>query len=266
LNVVSDHRRLDAVLTHAIQALPLPALVALVAICVVGGIVKGVTGIGMPLIIIPLATLFLDVPAAVGLLTVPMIATNIGQALEGGRTWPAIRQLGSLLGAFVVGTLIGVHLLIHIDRRLLSAILGVTFIGLAALLLSMPRLRLSRRTERWAAPVVGLCAGVIGGMSAMFGPPLIAYQVGLDANPHIFVKHMAIIAFTASLTLLLALGSLGSLSLADLIASAAAIIPIQLGMPLGRWLRRRIKPAVFRRGILLVLALSGIDMLRRAFL
>ena len=215
---------------------------------------------------IPLAALFLDVPAAVGLLTVPMIATNIGQALEGGRTWPAIRQLGSLLGPLVVGTLIGVHLLIHIDRRLLSAILGVTFIGLAALLLSMPRLRLSRRTERWAAPVVGLCAGVIGGMSAMFGPPLIAYQVGLDANPHIFVKHMAIIAFTASLTLLLALGSLGSLSLADLLASAAAIIPIQLGMPLGRWLRRRIKPAVFRRGILLVLALSGIDMLRRAFL
>ena len=42
--------------------------------------------------------------------------------------------------------------------------------------------------------------------------------------------------------------------------------PIQLGMPLGRWLRRRINPALFRRGVLVVLALGGIDLLRRAWL
>jgi hypothetical protein len=195
-----------------------------------------------------------------------MIATNIGQALEGGHTRSAIRQLRTLLGALVIGTLIGVHLLIHVDRRLLSALLGVTFLALAFLLFSMPRLRLSRRADRWVAPLVGLCAGVLGGISAMFGPPMIAYLVGRDTDPNTFVKHMAILAFTASLTLLLALGGSGSLSPRDLLVSAAALIPIQLGMPLGRWLRRRIKPAVFRRGVLLILALGGLDMLRRALL
>ena len=40
----------------------------------------------------------------------------------------------------------------------------------------------------------------------MFGPPMIAYQVGRGTDPDTFVKHMAIFAFTASLILLLALG------------------------------------------------------------
>ena len=64
----------------------------LAAIFVLGGIVKGVVGIGLPLVLIPLLTPVLDMPVAVALLTVPMIATNIGQAAEGGHTVAAARR------------------------------------------------------------------------------------------------------------------------------------------------------------------------------
>jgi uncharacterized membrane protein YfcA len=50
----------------------------------------------------------------------------------------------------------------------------------------------------------------------------------------------------------------------DMLVSAAAIIPIQAGMPFGRWLRRRAKPQWFRIAVLTELALGGLDMLRRA--
>jgi uncharacterized membrane protein YfcA len=56
----------------------------------------------------------------------------------------------------------------------------------------------------------------------------------------------------------------GAMSGGDLLMSAAALIPIQLGMPLGRWLRGRIKPNLFRLLVLVVLAASGLDMLRKA--
>ena len=88
-----------------------------------------------------------------------MIATNIGQAAEGGHTLAAVRSLAPVLGMLALGTLIGVHLLISIDRRLLNAILGVSFIGLAALLFCLPRFRLNPRIDRWAGPLVGFCAG-----------------------------------------------------------------------------------------------------------
>jgi uncharacterized membrane protein YfcA len=132
------------------------------------------------------------------------------------------------------------------------------------LLLLMPRVHIGEATARWAGPVVGFAAGVLGGMSAMFGPPMIAYLVGRGTDPDSFVKQMAIFAFTASLTMLVALGGSGAMSTGDMLMSAVAIVPIQAGMPLGRWLRRRTKPHWFRIAVLIVLSAGGLDMLRRA--
>jgi uncharacterized membrane protein YfcA len=230
---------------------------------VLGGVVKGVTGVGLPLVLIPLTAQFLPLPVAVALLTVPMVATNVTQAMEGGHTRTAIRGMWPILIFVIVGLLIGVDLLLSIDRHLLSLILGTSFLALAALLGLMPRVRIGDATARWAGPAVGFAAGVLGGMSAMFGPPMIAYLVGRGTEPDLFVKQMAIFAFTASLTMLLALGGSGAMSPRDMLMSAAAVIPIQAGMPLGRWLRRRTKPQWFRIAVLIVLAAGGLDMLRR---
>lgn len=251
-------------LTHALFALPLAAQLGLAAVFVFGGVVKGVTGVGLPLVLVPLAAQFIPVPEAVALVSVPMVATNMTQATEGGETLAATRRIWPILALLVVGTVIGVHLLVTIDRRLLALILGPSFLGIAALLVVMPRVRLDPVTARRAAPAVGLGAGVLGGMSAMFGPPMIAYLVGLGTEPDSFVKQMAIFAFTAAVTMLLALGGSGALSGLDLAVSAGAILPIQLGMPLGRRLRRRIPPIVFRTLVLVVLAAGGVDLLHRA--
>src|SRR2546421_9427843 len=106
--------------THALLEQSAAALFALIGALVLGGVIKGVLGVGLPLVLVPLITQLLDVPAAVALLTIPTVATNIGQALEGGRTSAAIWRLWPMLAALVLGTLIGAHLLISIDRRWLA--------------------------------------------------------------------------------------------------------------------------------------------------
>jgi uncharacterized protein len=105
---------------------------------------------------------------------------------------------------------------------------------------------------------------VLGGMSAMFGPPLIAYLLGRGTDPDSFVKPMAIFALTASATMAAALGGSGTMAPLDFLASAGAIVPILVGMPLGRWLRRRINPELFRLAVLAILAAGGVDLLHRA--
>jgi uncharacterized membrane protein YfcA len=251
-------------LTHAILNLPPLAVAGLIAIFIVGGSAKGALGIGLPLISVPLTAQFLDLPAVIGLLTVPMVATNIGQALEGGDTLPAFQRLWAPMLAIVLGAWAGVHLLISIDRHLLNAAVGSTFMFLAATMLAQPRVRLSRLAERWAGPCVGLLAGMLGGTSGMFAPPLIAYLGGMDLHPDTFVKYISILFVAANGTVLLALGGTGSLCSMDLLVSAAAMIPIQLGMVIGRWLRGRCSPAWFRGLVLCALALGGLDMLRGA--
>jgi uncharacterized membrane protein YfcA len=252
-------------LTAALLDLPLLAALGLLLVLVLGGSAKGALGIGLPLVSVPLTAQFLHLPVVIGLLTVPMVATNIGQAFEGGGTMLTLRRLWPMLGALVLGTLAGTHLLISSDRRMLNGLVGAALVLIAAVMLCQPRRRLSPSAERWGGPLIGLSAGLLGGMSGMFGPPLIVYLVGLDLHPDLFVKQISILFLAATVTLLVALGTMGGLSTTDLLISAVALLPIQLGLLLGRSLRRRIRPAFFCAAVLCVLAWGGIDLLRRAF-
>jgi uncharacterized membrane protein YfcA len=250
-------------LAQAILNLSPAAAVGVFAACVLGGSAKGALGIGIPLVAVPLTTQFLDLPAAIALLAVPMFATNVTQAFEGGGTLAALHRLWPVLLAIVAGTLGGVHVLVSIDRHLLYGIVGAVLVLLAMWLLCQPRLVLSGSTERWAGPPIGLFAGMLGGMSGMFGPPLIAYLIGLGLRPDAFVKHISIVFVAATGTLLLALGA--TLAWVDLAMSAAALIPVQIGVMIGGWLRGYFPSVLFRTLVLGVLAFGGLEMLSKAF-
>src|SRR5258708_19587969 len=202
---------------HAILGLSPLALAALFAVFVFGGLVKGVTGVGLPLVLVPLTTQFVDVPVAVALVSVSMVATNVVQSAEAGHIGAAVRHLLPILIPLAVGAVIGTHLLISIDRRKLNLIIGVSFLLLATLLLCLPRLRMSARTARWSGPFVGFRAGGLRGVSAVFGPPMIAYMVTLGTHPHTFVKRMPILALTAATPLLLLLRATRPLPAGDLL-------------------------------------------------
>ena len=96
-------------------------------------------------------------------------------------------------------------------------------------------------------------------------PPSASSSVPVAARNRIEM-YISILFLAATGTLLLVLGGSGSLSLLDVAISAAAMVPIQCGVVLGRWLRGRCPPAVFRALVLGVLACGGLDMLRRATL
>jgi uncharacterized membrane protein YfcA len=60
-----------------------------------------------------------------------------------------------MLAALVLGTLIGVHLLISVDPRWLAAFVGVSFILLAAMLLALPRVASARALIVGPRPSLG---------------------------------------------------------------------------------------------------------------
>ena len=171
-----------------------------------------------------------------------------------------------MLLAVVAGTVTGVHLLVTIDRTALNGTVGGLLVLVAWWLFCQPRIALGPGAERWAGPPIGFLAGIMGGMSGMFGPPLIAYMIGLDLRPNEFVKHISILFLAAGVTLLAALGGAGAMSWADVAVSAGALVPIYVGMLIGRWLRRHCPPDLFRTLLLATLAIGGLQMIRAAIL
>jgi uncharacterized membrane protein YfcA len=155
---------------------------------------------------------------------------------------------------------------ICIDRAILNGAVGVVLVLVAGWLFCRPRIALGPGAERFVGPPIGLLAGIIGGMSGMFGPPLIAYMVGLGRRPNEFVKHISIAVPVAGAILLLALGGVGAMSRVDIAVSAGALVPIYIGMVIGRRLRRYRPPGLFRALALAVLAIGGLQMIRAALL
>ena len=70
---------------------------------VVAGLMKGIIGVGMPIVALPLLSMLIDVRAAVMLLAVPLILSNVPQAIEGGRTLECFRRLVPVLLGMVPG-------------------------------------------------------------------------------------------------------------------------------------------------------------------
>ena len=74
-----------------------PLIAVLTAALVVGGIVKGVVALGLPIVTIAILLNFLPPLTVLGLLIMPMLVTNLWQAVRAGnlleplrRFWPMI--------------------------------------------------------------------------------------------------------------------------------------------------------------------------------
>src|SRR4051812_31406555 len=92
-----------------------PDLIALLTVSlVIAGLVKGVIGVAMPMVAIPLLSMLIDVQTAVMLLSMPLVLSNIPQALEGGFVAQTLWSLAPVLAGMVPGVWIGVAVLLNV--------------------------------------------------------------------------------------------------------------------------------------------------------
>ena len=228
------------------------------------GTVKGILGIGVPVVSVSLLSLVLEVPAAVALLPVPILLSNLWQSLSSGRVAPTFSRFGALIAALAVGTFVGAWLLVDTDERVLLGIVGAAVLAFAASAHFPHDLRIGPRAERWLGAPVGFAGGVLGGLTTFFGPPVIMFLFALRLEKDEFVGTISTIYLCAAVPLAVALGMFGFMGVDEFVWSAAAAAPLFVGVLAGQWLRSRISQSAFRRGLLLMLLVVGARLLYRA--
>lgn len=243
-----------------VEMLPIVAGVALALLA--GGIIKGVISIGLPLIALPLLLVSVDIKTAIALLMVPMLVSNLLQAIEGKGTLVLLRRFAPLLIAMAVGTAIGTALIAALSTHTLELTIGPLAILFATASYLHPNVVIPARSENWLGAVIGFVSGVIGGMSSFFGPVLAAYVVGLRLHRDVFVKGISLIYVFASSYLILGGLEHGFATPALLAWSAVGMIPVYLGMRLGALIRHRIDAERFRMLVLAAVWLTGANMIR----
>jgi uncharacterized protein len=145
-------------------------IAAVVCSLIVAGLLKGIIGVGMPVVALPLLSLFIDVKSAAMLLSIPLIFSNLRQALEGGKTGRCLMQLMPVILGMIPGLFLGVRVLLALDANVAEIIAGLVLMGVGGVALLAPKLQLQSRLVLPTGITFGFFGGILGGIAAMPGP------------------------------------------------------------------------------------------------
>ncbi|WP_182083931.1 sulfite exporter TauE/SafE family protein [Aureimonas sp. ME7] len=238
-------------------------LAAITATFFAAGIVKGVTGMGLPTVAMGVLGAFLSPLAAASLLLAPSFVTNVWQLLAGPRFGALALRLWPMMLTIVAGTVLGSALLTGGDTQRTTTALGVALVVYAVYTLFARPLRVPERWERVASPLVGLITGIVTGGTGVFVIPAVPYLQSLGLDKDDLVQALGLSFTVSTIALGLGLGWNGAIAGDGWLASVLAVIPALAGMQVGQLVRTRISPLVFRRVFLVFLLLLGLEMASR---
>ena len=176
----------------------------LLLIFIAAGLVKGVTGMGLPTVAMGLLGLLMPPPAAAALLVLPSLLTNLWQLLAGPALAQIARRLWLMMTGMIIGTLAGSSLLIHLNPRWSALALGAVLIAYAGYALRGPAVQVSARMEKRLSPLMGGLTGVITGATGVFVIPAVPWLQALGFRRDELVQALGL-SFTLS-TLAMAAG------------------------------------------------------------
>src|SRR5690554_2887104 len=133
----------------------------------VGGILKGATGAGAPILAIPAMAAFHDVRFAIVIMTVPNLVTNLLQAWRNRKHHLRANFLIPFLLSAAIGVVLGTWVLVGLDPKTLSLVVALAVLLYLILRLTKANWQLSTPLAvRLAAPF-GFLSGVVQGSAGI---------------------------------------------------------------------------------------------------
>jgi len=113
---------------------------------------------------------------------------------------------------------------------------------------------------------MGAVGGLYGGVSGVWGPPLIVYLLSIGAEKVETVRVQGVVFLLGAVVLLGAHLQTGLMTGANLWFSAALVAPAVIGQFVGLKVQDRLDQARFRRWTQALLVLTGGNLVWRAFI
>ena len=225
---------------------------------------KSATGLGYPLIAIPILAPLIGIETAVAAITLPNAAANM---LVGWRTRHArseARDVFVLSATSAAGAVAGTFVLVSAPERPLLIVLAAAVLLFVVRSLWFGDITVPAEAARRASPAVGLVSGVMQGAVGVSGPIigswLYAYRLPRDA----YIFALSVLFLIAGLAQISSLASIGAYDSDRLIAAAIGFGPVLAMLPIGERLRARLSGSQFDRVVLGLLAAAGVTLVVRA--
>ncbi|OXT00766.1 hypothetical protein B7H23_11860 [Notoacmeibacter marinus] len=226
-----------------------------------GGILKGATGAGAPLVAVPLLATLYDVPFAVAVFAIPNVVSNVWQAWRYRRSLSAPRFVLVFAGTGAIGTVFGTMMLASLPPQALLLTVALIVFAYVGFRLLRPAWQLSWRAAHRLVVPVGIVSGGLYGTTGVSAPVSLTFLNALRLDRPDFVATISLFFTTMAIPQLPLLVAYDILTPWRALLGAGTLIPIFLFMPLGAWLARYISREAFDRAILILLSLVAVKIL-----
>jgi uncharacterized protein len=236
-------------------------IAALAGIAFLGALIFGITGFGAALVAIPLATHLVSLKFALALFVLADLACALSVGLEKPKN--ALRsEWTRLVPMILVGTALGVTVLVNLPRKTGMLLLGAFVIVFAVYSLLPHRSRVVSSNWAWLA---GLGGGLTSTLFGAGGPPYAIYLSLRGLTKEQFRATLGLATLTSISLRLVAFFLTGLLLDLDVWIAAAAVVPAALlGIYVSRKLYLRMSRDTLLRAVAVMLLASGGSLLWRA--
>ena len=231
---------------------PLIIIAILVAFSL-GGILKGATGAGAPIITIPVIAAFYDVRIAVIIMVIPNLLTNIGQLYQFRKTiLPKFFTLSFAIGGGI-GAFLGTILLVNLSIKILT--LSVAFIVIVYILLKLlvPSWKLTYEKAKKLVFLMGSFGGILQGTAGLSAPISITFLNSMKLERNQFIPTISVYFGVMSIFQMPTLYYYNFLNLEIILISCISTLVLLLFMPLGSWIAKSVSKESFDKITLILL-------------
>jgi uncharacterized membrane protein YfcA len=227
-----------------------------------GFFAKGVTGLGGPPLAIPVLASFMGVEYAVAVVAIPAALANFWLMIENRSAASGTRWfLVPMLATGVVGTMLGVWLLLNIDDRIMSVLLGLLLLLYITWYLLEPERKIDDRTARRLAPPAGFAGGVLAGATGISAPVFATYVHSLRLARSGFVFAVSVPFFFLGSMQIISLATLGAYDRARVTAGIVACVPVLVVTPIAMRVGKRLSAQTFQKVVLILLGIAAVQLL-----
>ena len=236
-------------------------IIAIFTAFALGGILKGATGAGAPIITIPVIAAFYDVRIAVIIMVIPNLLTNIGQLYQFRKTiLPSFFTVSFALGGGI-GAFLGTILLVSLPIKILTLSVAIIVIIYILLKIAVPSWKLVYGKAKKLVFIMGAGGGILQGSAGLSAPISITFLNSMKLERNQFIPTISVYFGVMSIFQMPTLYYYDFLNIEIIIVSIMSTIVLMCFMPLGSWIAKSICKETFDKVTLILLGFIALRII-----
>jgi len=239
-------------------------LITIAGTFLLAGSVKGIIGLGLPIVSLGVLAIVLDLTTAMALMLIPAFVSNIWQAVVGGKGKIIFQRIWPFLLMATATIWFGSKALTSVNPLFLSMLLGGLLAAYSSFNLFGFSLSISPQNEKWVGSVLGMVNGILTGMTGSSVVPGVMFLQAIGLPRDMLVQAMGMLFCLSTSALAFALQNNNLLTTELTAISALAVVPAIVGMMIGQRVRKSLSETRFRKTFFISIFVLGVFNIAKA--